>query len=315
MADHLSRAPACFRLCFQVYQPEPSLFDFLSSRLATDHQARLQQYVADKCLRLDGELVVSDQALAAQQQLELYLPEHLEEEVDTAWQLLWQNDELLAVYKPHRLPVSRTTRNLYHTLISLVRRQTPYADACLLHRLDTETAGIVLLAKDKAADRKWKPQLALLLQGKIYQAWVWGSPSWDNYTCECELAEKEGSAIRSQVYVVDSEQSAHFKKPKASKTDFRVLQRETDRSLVECRLYTGRKHQIRAQLAYLGHPIIGDKIYSHQGKFYLQRLERSLDEADLAILGAGYQQLVASQITLQLEDQSLTLALDQLLKP
>jgi 23S rRNA pseudouridine1911/1915/1917 synthase len=51
-------------------------------------------------------------------------------------------------------------------------------------------------------------------------------------------------------------------------------------SLIECELFTGRKHQIRAQLAYLGHPIVGDKIYSNGGEFYLKRLDKTLCEAD-----------------------------------
>ena len=199
------------------------------------------------------------------------------------------------------LPVSRTTRNLYQTLISLVRRETPFVNAQLLHRLDTETAGVILLAKDSAADKKWKKQLEQLIVRKVYHAWVTGLPEWNQFTVECELSEKQGSEIRSQMYVVDPQERECYLKPKVSKTAFRVLQRQTDRALIECELFTGKKHQIRVQLAHLGHPIIGDKIYSHDGRFYVKRLAQPLTDDDFAILGAPHHLLESKVVELNTE--------------
>ncbi|MCV6613079.1 MAG: RNA pseudouridine synthase [Amphritea sp.] len=215
----------------------------------------------------------------------------------------------MAVYKPHLLPVSRTTRNLYNTLISLVRRQTPYPDARLLHRLDTETAGIIMLAKTALADRYWKPRLHELITEKIYHARVRGVPKWQSYDCSCYVAEKQGGAVRSQMYVVEPECSELYIKPKFSRTQFRVIGQFGQETMVECRLLTGRKHQIRAQLAWLGHPIVGDKIYSHRGRYYLKRIESGLNQADLQALGSPFHCLTAVSLLLSIDGQEIRLSL------
>ncbi|WP_415902312.1 RluA family pseudouridine synthase [Neptuniibacter sp. QD29_5] len=297
-------------LYFPVYSAALTISCFLSTRLASFHQAQLPQLFAEGFISVDGQIASESQVLAVGQQVAVSLPDHYEEPVDTHWQKLWENEEILAVFKPHLLPVSRTTRNLYNTLISLVRRQTAYEDAHLLHRLDTETAGIILLAKNKAVDKKWKPRLDKLISKKIYHAWVEGIPEWDELSYECELSEKAGSLIRSQMYVVDQAESDLYPKPKQSQTLFRVLRKEEGKSLIECELMTGRKHQIRVHLAHLGHPIIGDKIYSKGGKYYLKRLKKELGKADFADLGSEYQMLTAVRMEINPDDQPVTIRVD-----
>ncbi|MFT6351450.1 MAG: RluA family pseudouridine synthase [Neptuniibacter pectenicola] len=294
-------APFC--LTFKVFHSEISLTQFLAARLVDAHHVRLPTLFSQGFILVDGQTARSEQGVSLGQTVKVYLPGHQEAAVDTRWRRVWENEELLALYKPHLLPVSRTTRNLYHTLISLVRRETPYTECQLLHRLDTETAGLIVLAKDKAADRKWKPLLNQLMVEKIYYAWVSGEPEWAHKEYACELSEKKGSLIRSQVYVVEPQASALFLKPKYSKTAFSVVQREPGRALIECQLFTGRKHQIRAQLAHLGHPLLGDKIYAHQGWYYLQRLERALSEQDYQRLTSRYQRLEAVKLVLSLPER------------
>lgn len=301
--------PPPFCLRFMAYQDEPSLLQFLQSRLAQNHRESLPELLETGCIAVQESIVLTDLPLTAAASVEVTLPSHFEGKVDTRWRVLWENDELLAVYKPHVLPVSRTSRNLYNTLISLVQRQTQYNQAQLLHRLDAETAGIILLAKNAAADRKWKPRLKELLRRKVYHAWVYGTPEWQERVVECELAEKIGSPIRSQMYVVDENTPDLYPKPKYSKTHFKVLRSEGDRTLVECELFTGRKHQIRAHLAYLGHPIVGDKIYAHAGRYYLKRLNVPLDQNDFERLGARYQMLCACQLDIKAKDESAELNL------
>lgn len=259
----------------------------------------LQQWFQDGRVRLDGQAVEPAQRLQPGQTLSLLLPGHQEDRVDIRWRTLWENDELLVAYKPPLLPVSRTTRNLYNTLIQLVRRQTPWYDAHLLHRLDTETGGLIVLAKNKAADKKWKPRLAELIERKLYHARVYGVPDWRQKLMDCQLSEKVGSAIRSQMYVVDDSCAELFTKPKSSRTGFRVLSSDQQQSIIECELFTGRKHQIRAQLAHLGHPIVADKIYAHAGRYYLQRLERPLTVDEFEQLGGEHHQLTAVQLDIR----------------
>ncbi len=303
-----------FSQCLEAGQH--NLLQFLQPRHARTDPAELQRWIDNDKVQIDGSQATAETPLQAGQTLSITLPGHIEDPVDTGWQLIWENSEIMAVYKPHLLPVSRTTRNLYNTLIQLIRRQTPYYDAHLLHRLDTETSGLILIAKDKAADKMWKKQLGQLITQKIYHARVYGRPTWTQQTLECELSERLGSEIRSQIYVVDPEQSELFSKPKQSKTAFRVLSHTQDSSLIECQLFSGRKHQIRAQLAHLGHPIIGDKIYAHDGHYYLKRLEAPLTPDEIERLGAQYHQLqaVRLQIRPDPEQPPLTIELSESLR-
>lgn len=293
-----------FCLIFDVLEATDStLTEFLSSRLAEREVEQLSCAFNEGRISINGLVAPPAQSLVSGQKITLELPDHHEDPVDASWRVLWQNDELMTVFKPALLPVSRTTRNLYQTLISLVRRETVYSDARLLHRMDTETSGVILIAKDQNADKKWKKHFRQLVRRKVYHAWVDGSPVWDQLTFECQLSEKHDSAIRSQVYVVDEQCSAIYLKPKFSKTAFRVIERQAKKSLIECELFTGRKHQIRATLAHLGHPIIGDKIYSQGGRFYLKRLTESLTGDDIAVLGAEHHLL--ESVLLELDDQLL----------
>lgn len=304
----------CFQLNHQVFEAsllagQSSVFNFLQPRYAKYPLESLHQWFTENRILLNGQQVASDTPVSSGDCISILFPGHIEEDVDTSWHPVWQNKELLVVYKPALLPVSRTTRNLYNTLIQLVRRETPYYDAHLLHRLDTETSGLIVLAKDKAADKKWKKQINQLIERKIYHARVKGKPDWQHTYLNCELSERIGSEIRSQVYVVDSSQLSLYPKPKLSESRFRLLESDNSTSLIECELITGRKHQIRAQLAHLGLPIIGDKIYSQTGQFYLKRLQGALDEEDMAILGAPYHQLTAAELWLRPDQEQPTIKL------
>lgn len=298
-----------------------------------------QQLLTDLSLEIDGNSLAAlgehNPTLNEGQTLQYILRDYSEDPVDTDWKLLWngewngkwggeqngewgreqngerkggqdagldekQNEErqatdIIAIHKPANLPVSRTTRNFYNTLIRLVRRQSDWPDAHLLHRLDLDTSGIILLGKNKAAASFWQPKLQQLLVRKVYQAVVYGQPDWDQLEFECKLATRQGSAIRCQMHVCDEQE-----KGKLSRTGFKVLTTTGDYSIIECELFTGRKHQIRAHLAHLGHPIVGDKIYSNNGDFYLKRLNDTDTAADHEKLQTEHHLLFAQMVVLNL---------------
>lgn len=299
----------CLSCSLTPSDPWQSLDDAIAWLLPR-HTAEQRNALAAMC-RIDDEPFVAGRTLPENGVLSIELSDHIEGPVDRGWYVVWERHDLMVVYKPHQLPVSRTTRNLFGTLISEVRRHTPWRDARLLHRLDAETAGLILIAKHEAADKRWKKRLSRLMTKKVYHATVWGDPEWQSKDVVTALSERVDSSIRTQMFPVTDESDPVFVSVKPSQTRFDVVARSGEFTKIECTLLTGRKHQIRAHLASLGHPIVGDKIYSFDGRYYLKRLDGALSEDDFQVLGATCQKLVAVEIQLSLPEGLEIIRLDE----
>jgi 23S rRNA pseudouridine1911/1915/1917 synthase len=169
--------------------------------------------------------------------------------------VLIEDDHLLAVNKPANLvahPAYRHPDGTLHDLVSqllLARGEPP---AWLLHRLDRDTSGVVLFAKTERARRHVVRQFERREVRKGYLALVAGDFGGDQRQVSQPL--RRDPADRRRVIVEPTGQTAI--------TRFFTLARSSERSLIFCRPVTGRTHQIRAHLAWLGHPIVGDATYT-----------------------------------------------------
>jgi 23S rRNA pseudouridine1911/1915/1917 synthase len=123
--------------------------------------------------------------------------------------------------------------------------------AGIVHRLDRDTSGLLVVAKTEAAHRALAEQLRKRTLGRTYWAMVQGGFREDSGTIEAPIGRDPRD--RKRMAVVDSGREAV--------TDFRVVERLGDRSVLEVTLRTGRTHQIRVHLAYIGHPVTGDRVY------------------------------------------------------
>lgn len=147
--------------------------------------------------------------------------------------------------------------------------------ACLgiITRLDRETSGVVLIAKHTAAARELGMIFERREAEKEYLAVVSGWPESDEWICNEPIC-RAGEIGESQIWV----RQVVDRRGKECSTFFRVEERflrgEARFSLVRCFPETGRMHQIRVHLAHSGHPIAGDKLYSHDGSGYLEWMER-----------------------------------------
>ena len=171
-------------------------------------------------------------------------------------------------------------------LIHPQNRYTPYSlidelkyqygrDANITHRIDQETSGLVLCAKNKKSERDIKMMFEQRDMKKKYLALVHGRFE-KNMIVEAPLLRAEDeSAIVRMVVKVDE-------KGKACKTELKPLQyfQDLHMTLVECSPHTGRQHQIRVHLFHVKHPIVGDPIYGQSDENIIKFLERELDEEE-----------------------------------
>jgi 23S rRNA pseudouridine1911/1915/1917 synthase len=174
--------------------------------------------------------------------------------------LVHEDDDLVVVDKPPGLLTIATARERERTVHRLLRawlaaRRRPERPF-VVHRLDRETSGLLVFAKSEAARARLQTQFATRAAGRVYLAVVEGLVREDRGTLESVLVEDRSLRVRSVPRPVRRPAGG---RARPAITHYRVLERRRAATLVELALGSGRRHQLRAQLAALGHPVAGDR--------------------------------------------------------
>lgn len=175
--------------------------------------------------------------------------------MNAAVTFLYEDDGLIVVNKPAPLPMHACGRFNRNSLNYLMGKVFSGERLRILHRLDANTTGVVLFARKKSVARPIHEQFKAGTVSKIYLAKVNGHPAGDKFSCDQKISD-DTKAAGSRA--IDTGESGL-----AATTEFEVLERRNDgTSLVRCFPKTGRTHQIRLHLSYLGLPIVGDPTYA-----------------------------------------------------
>ena len=176
--------------------------------------------------------------------------------------IIYEDQDIIVVSKPRGMVVYPAPGNYSGTLVNALLYHTKDLSGIngvlrpgIVHRLDKDTSGVIVVAKNDQAHRELVNQFKNKKVKKTYLAIVWGNILEDKATIEAPI----GRHLIKRV-----EMAVNAKHGKEAITHFKVLERFGDFTFVEVRIETGRTHQIRVHMSYIGHPIVGDPVYSRK---------------------------------------------------
>ncbi len=208
--------------------------------------------------------------------------------------ILHEDEDLLVVDKPGDVVCHPSKAGPWSSLVGALREHTGLPTVHLIFRLDRETSGVVVLAKTSAMASRLQTALQRRRIGKRYQAILTGRLS-----DEVRVDRALGDDVTSPVFVKSTVVPAGEGKEAA--TVFRPLASSPggEFTLVDVMLETGRKHQIRAHAHWLGHPVVGDKIYGPDARLYLEFIDTGWTDSLATRLLLSRQALHCAEIDLR----------------
>jgi len=236
---------------------------FLANKLPEYSRSRLQHLVRTGFVRLNGATTRPRHLVRSGDKIEL--TEAPLEKIDNQpepipLEVLFEDKDIIVINKPPGLVVHPGAGHRQHTLVNALLSHCPTLSGIggkerpgIVHRLDKETSGCLVVAKNDGAHRELSRQFAERSVEKIYLALVAGKLRKDAGVIEEKIGRHP--VHRQRMSVASA-------RGRPAKTDYRVVCSGDQASLVECRLYSGRTHQIRVHLHHLGHPVLGDKVYA-----------------------------------------------------
>jgi 23S rRNA pseudouridine1911/1915/1917 synthase len=240
---------------------------FLALRLPEFSRSRLQGLIKDGFVSVNGITAhKSGLMLEKPAKIELHIPplqpSSLEPE-DIPLDVIFENKDVIVVNKPAGLVVHPAAGHDQGTLVHAALAHAPEMEGIggelrpgIVHRLDKNTSGIILIAKNDLAQRRLQDQFRARKVGKVYLALVDGHPP--SPTGRIEAAIGRDPTQRKRMAIVQPN------KGREAISEFRLLERYPNHSLLEIHPLTGRTHQIRLHMSFIGCPVVGDTVYGRR---------------------------------------------------
>ena len=236
---------------------------YLAEQFPDKTRTSLQKLIDNQAVLVNGQESSKNYKLKAQDCVTVEIPEPVELDVrpqNIPLEIVYEDDALLVVNKPKGMVVHPAPGNpdgtlvnalLYHCGDSLSGINGVIRPG-IVHRIDKNTSGLLMIAKNDAAHQSLAAQIKEHSFLREYEAVVYGRVQEDSGTVCAPIGRSKADRKKMCVTAQNSKEAV---------THFTVLRRYRRFTHIRCRLETGRTHQIRVHMAYLGHPVAGDEVY------------------------------------------------------
>jgi len=255
-------------------------------RLISDKEARIDKFISDNISDISrsyaqklidegfamvvGKKVKSNYKLKAGQVIEITVPQPQTLDVaaeDIELNIIYEDSHLLVVNKQQGMVVHPAAGNYTGTLVNALMKHcgdslsqiNGVVRPGIVHRIDKDTSGLLLVAKDNKTHIGLSQQIKEHSLTRKYIALVYGNIKEDSGTIDKPIGRHQSDRKKMCITYTNSREAI---------THFKVLERFGEYTFVECRLETGRTHQIRVHMASISHPVMGDKVYGFKKEKY-----------------------------------------------
>ncbi len=236
---------------------------YLSRELNDLSRSYVQKLIEKGNVKINDKVILSKKfKISINDEIEIIIPEpeklKLEPE-NIPIEIVYEDEDLMVVYKPQGMVVHPAPGHYTGTLVNALLYHSEKLSSIngiirpgIVHRIDKDTSGLLMIAKNNMAHNSLADQLKEHSTNRIYNALVHGNLETDRGTIDLPIGRHPVNRLKRAVVEKNSKRAV---------THFKVIERLSGFNLVELKLETGRTHQIRVHMAYLGHPLVGDPLY------------------------------------------------------
>ncbi|MBK8902635.1 MAG: RluA family pseudouridine synthase [Anaerolineaceae bacterium] len=278
--------------------PGERLDKVLTEHLPTLSRTQIQRLLKEGQILVNGRTAKANLRLEGGEEVSVTLPEPEETELlpeAIPLDIRYEDDDMLVINKPAGMVVHPAVGHNQGTLVNAILAHCPDLPGIggekrpgIVHRLDKETSGLIVIAKNEPALRHLQAQFKDRSVGKQYVALVDGQVQPPTAVIDAPIGRDPRQ--RKKMAVIPFGSSA---RSRPAQTQYTTITGYDDYTLLRCELFTGRTHQIRVHLAYIGFPIVGDKVYGRRkptiplGRHFLHaavlKVKRPSDNEELTL--------------------------------
>ena len=258
-------------IIFDVNENNIRIDKFLAESLEDFTRSRIQKLIDEGCVTVNDAIVKANYKVKTGDSVAVNVPIASEIDVtpeDIPLDIVYEDDCMLVVNKPQGMVVHPAAGNYSGTLVNALLHYCPDTLSGIngekrpgiLHRIDKDTSGLLLVAKNDIAHKSLSEQIKAHSLTREYRALSHGNIKEDEGTINAPIGRHPVDRKKMTITEKNSREAI---------THFKVLERFSGYTYVSCRLETGRTHQIRVHLSSRGHSIVGDKTYGIKDKFNL----------------------------------------------